>query len=110
MQVYQHVRHFPSTSCAPCVFFFTALHAAGFTLTYGQGCNIAQALVHIKTSLLRPTCTLLDHTPSIEEGTVDDADIFGDIESSLFRTQYHPQLVLPWVEVCIINTSQVMRH
>ena len=105
MQVCQHVRHLPGTLCAPCVSSSTAPHAAGFTLTYGQGCNIAQALVHITTPLLRPTCPLLDHTPSIEKGTVNDAEIFGDVESSLFHTQHHPQLVLPWVEVCLHNTN-----
>ena len=83
----------------------TAPYAAGFTLTYGQGCNITQALVHITTLLLRPTCPLLDHTPSIKEGTVNDADILGDIELSLFDTQHYPQLIPPWVEVCLHNIS-----
>ena len=26
----------------------------------------------------RPTCPLLDHTPSIERGTINDTDMFGD--------------------------------
>ena len=57
------------------------------------------------TLLLRPTCPLLDRTPSIEVGTVDDTDILSDIVLSLFCTWHHPQLVLPWVKVCLHNTS-----
>ena len=105
MQVHHLVHHLSGTSCAPCASSSTALHAAGFTLAYGQGCNIAQALVHIATLLLRPTCPLLDRTLSIEEGTVNDVDILSDIKSSLFYTQHHPQLVPPWLEVCLHNTS-----
>ena len=97
--------HLPGTLCAPHATSSTAPHAAGFTLTYGQGCNIAQALVHITTPLLRPTCPLLDHTPSIKVGTVDNADVLGDVVLSLFHTLHHPQLVLPWVEVYLHNTS-----
>ena len=61
--------------------------------------------MHVTTPLQRPTCPLLDRTPSIEEGTVNDVDILGDIELSLFHTRCHPQLVPPWVEVCLHNTS-----
>ena len=61
--------------------------------------------MHVTTLLLRPTCPLLDHTPSIKEGTVNDVDILGDVKLSLFHTQHHPQLVPPWVEVCLHNTS-----
>ena len=68
---------------------FVSLCSAGLTLTYGQGCNVARALVHVTTLLLRPICPLLDHIPFIEEGTLDDADILGNIELSLFRTQHH---------------------
>ena len=83
----------------------TALHAEGFTLTYGQGCSIAQALIHATTPLPRPPCPLLDSTPSIEKGTVNDTDILDDVELSLFYTWHYPQLLLPWVEVCLHNTS-----
>ena len=61
--------------------------------------------MHATTPLLRPTCPLLDYTPSIKVGTVDDADVLGDVKLSLFCTRCHPQLVLPWVEVCLHNIS-----
>ena len=61
--------------------------------------------MHVTTPLLRPTCPLLDRTPSIKEGTVNDVDVLSDVESSLFCTWHHPQLVPPWVEVCLHNTS-----
>ena len=104
-QVCQHVCHLPGTLCTPCASSSTAPCTAGFTLTCGQGCNIVQALMHVTTLLPRPTCPLLDRTPSIKVGTVNDADVLGDVVSSLFCTWHHPQLVLPWVEVCLHNTS-----
>ena len=105
MQVHQHVCHLPGSLCAPHASYFIAPHAAGFTLSCGQGCNVAQALMHATTLLPRPICPLPDHTPSTEVGTVDDADILGDIELSLFHTWHHPRLIPPWVEVCLCNTA-----
>ena len=104
MQVCYLVPYLPGTLCTPCVSFSTEPHAAGFTLTCGQGCNVARALMHIATQLPRPICPLLDHTPSIEEGNVNETDILSDVKLSLFRTQCHPHLILPWVEVCLHNT------
>ena len=105
MQVRQHVRHLPGTSCAPCASSSTVPHAVGFTVTCGQGCNIVKALMCATTPLPRPTCPLLDRTPSIEGGTVYDLDILCDALLSLFCTQHHPRLVPPGVEVCLRNTS-----
>ena len=90
MQVHQHINHLPGTSCTPYVSSSIAPCAAGFTLTYGQGCNAAQGLVHATTPLPRPTCPLLDRTSSIKEGTVNDADVLSDIELSLLHTHHHP--------------------
>ena len=103
-QVRQYVYQLPGTSCAPRASSSKEPLATGFTLTCEQGCSIAQALMHATTLLLRPTCPLLDSTPSIEVGTVDDVDILSDVESSLFHTWHHPQLVPSWVEVCLRNT------
>ena len=105
LQVCQHVCHLLGTSCTPHASSSTTPHAAGFTLTYGQGCNIAQALMHATTPLPKPTCPLLDRTLSIKEGNVNDTDILGNVELSLFRTWHHPQFVPSWVEVCLFNTS-----
>ena len=104
-QVHQHVHHLPGTSCTPYASSSTAPCTAGFTLTCGQGCNAVRALMHVTTPLPRPTCPLLDHTPSIKGVTVNDADVLGDVVSSLSRTRHHPQLVPPWVEVCLHNAS-----
>ena len=101
MQVCQDVCHLPGTSCAPHASFFSAPCASGFTLTCGQSCNIVQALVHATTLLPRPTCLLLDRTPSIRVGTVDGANVLGDVVLSLSHTRHHPRLVRPWVEVCL---------
>ena len=57
--------------------------------------------MHISTPLLRPICPLMDHTPSIEEDTVDNTDILSDVELILFHTWPYPWLVVPWVEVCL---------
>ena len=89
-QVCQYVRHLLRTLCAPHASSSTSLHAAGFTLTCGQGCSIAQAFMHATTLLPRPTCPLLDRTPSVKVGIVNDVDTLGDIELSLFYTQCHP--------------------
>ena len=105
MQVCHLVCHLPGTSCTPHASFPIAPHAPGFTLTYGQDFNTVQALVCITIPLQRPTCPLLDHTPSIEEGTGDDVDLLGNVELSLFCSQYYPQLVPPRVEVCLSNIS-----
>ena len=82
MQVRQHVRHLPGTLCAPCASSSTAPCTAGLTLTCGQGCNVVRALMRVTTPPPRPTCPLLDRTPSIEGGTVNDADVLGDVVSS----------------------------
>ena len=105
MQVCQHIHHLPGTLCTPHASSSIAPYASGFTLTCGQGCNVVKALMHATTPLLRPTCPIMDHNPSIGVGTVDDVDILGDIVSSLSYTQHHPRLVPPWVEVCLCNTS-----
>ena len=89
MQVCHLIHQLPGTSCIPPASSSTAPHAAGFTLTYGQDCNIARAFVHVITLLPRPTCPLLGRTSSIKEGTVDDTDILSDVESSLFHTWHH---------------------
>ena len=44
------------------------------------------------------------------EVIIDDADVPGGLKSSLFHTRHHPQLVPPWVEVCLHNTSLVRRY
>ena len=36
------------------------------------------------------TCLFLDHTPSIEGGTINDVDVPSDIQLSLFCTWHHP--------------------
>ena len=64
----------------------------------------------ITDPLPRPTCPLLDRTPSIKGGTVNDADVLGDIVSSLSHTRCHPQLVPPCVEVYLHITSLVRKH
>ena len=95
------MHYLPGTSYEPCASSSTAPYAAGFTLAYGQGCNIAQALMYITTLLLRPTFPILSRTLSIKEGIVNDLDVLGDVELSLFHSWCHPQLVPPWVEVCL---------
>ena len=62
MQVHQHVHHLPSTWCTPRASSSTAPSASGFTLTFRQGCNIAQAFMHATTLHPRPTCPY--YTPS----------------------------------------------
>ena len=54
MQVCHHVCRLPGTLCTPRASSSTALHAAGFTLTFGQGCNATGALMHVTTPRLRP--------------------------------------------------------
>ena len=105
MQVCQHICHLKGTSCILCACSSIAPCAAGFTLTCGQGYNIVQALMRATTLLPRTTCPLLDHTPSIGVGTVNDVDVLSDIVSSLSHTQHHPQLVPLWAEVCLHSTS-----
>ena len=104
MQVHQHVHHLPDTLCAPCASSSIAPFTAGFTLTCGQGCNIVQAFMHVTTLPPRPTCPLLNRTPSIKGGTVNYTDVLGDVVSSLSPTWHHPRLVRPWVEVCLHST------
>ena len=66
--------------------------------------------MYVKDLLLGPTCPLLDRTPSIEGGTINDLDIPGGVKSSLFCTKHRPQLVPAWVEVCVYSISLVRRH
>ena len=79
-------------------------------LTCGHDCTIARSLVHITALLPGPTCPLLDFTPSIEGGTINDVNIPNDVKWSLFHTQHHPQVVPPWVEISLHNISLVRRH
>ena len=107
MQVHLFVlsRYLVHTSCV--LFLSTAYWR--LTLTCRHGYNIARAPAHVTTPLMRPICFLLERTPSIKGGAIDDSDTWGDVRSSLFHTRHHPWFVTPWVEVCLYNTSWVRR-
>ena len=70
-----------------------------------------QYLLHIlQIHFWHPTYSVLDRTPSIKAGIINDADIPGGVKLTLFHTRCHPQLVTPWVEICLHNTYLVRRH
>ena len=95
MYLLQLLHHFYSTMCWE------------LTSTYGPACNIARSFAYITSQLLSPICPLLGHTPSIQGGIISDANIPGDVKSSIFHSLHHSWLVLPLVEVGLHNTYLV---
>ena len=69
--------------CTSCVFFLSTA-CWRLTLTCGHNCNIARALAHVTNQLPRHVCLFLDRIPSIEGGTINNADVPGDVNQVYF--------------------------
>ena len=80
------------------------------TPIYGPACRIARHLMHATSQVIGLRCPLLRSTPSIVGSIINNVGIPSDRGFIALHTLYHPQLVVPWVEVSLSYVSSIRRY